>query len=146
MSDICLFLSNDGSIEDHIIDWYTNSLWPHCGWLRQSDMWTFSAEHKGGLIWRPPVPGVKILKLSCDGMEASLSKALSAEGSAYDMLDILGIALSKDWSKPGEYICDKALFWFQQQVNCPLLNHTFIPLIHLKPRDILLSPYVIEIK
>ena len=144
-SDICLFLSNDGSIEDRVIDWYTDSDWAHCGWLRQSDMWTYSAEHEGGVKWRPP-NAAKILKLSCDGMDASISKALTVEGSTYDMLDILGIALSKDWSKPGEFICDKLVFWAYQQINVPLLNHTFIPLIHLKPRDILLSPYVTEIK
>lgn len=117
MSEICLFLSNDGSIEDHVIDWYTNCDWAHCGWLRRSDMWTYSAQHDGGLIWRPPNPKAKILKLSADGMDASLAKALTAEGSAYDMLNILGIALSKDWSTPGETICDKALFWFQDQVR-----------------------------
>lgn len=142
MSDICLFLSNDGSIEDHVIDWYTNSIWPHCGWLRKSDMWTFSAQHDGGVAWRPPNPRAKILKLSAPGMDASLSKALPVAGSSYDMLDIIGIALSKDWSTPGEFICDKLLFWAQQEVGFPLLNHTYIPLIHLKPRDILLSPFI----
>lgn len=146
MSDICLFLSNDGSVEDRVIDWYTDSSWPHCGWLRQSDMWTFSAEHSGGVAWRPPNPRAKILKLSCDGMDASLSKALTVAGATYDMLDILGIAMSKDWSVPGEFICDKLVFWAQNEIGCPLLNHTFIPLIHLKPQDILLSPYVLEIK
>lgn len=99
----------------------------------------------GGVAWRPPNPHTKILKLSADGMDASLSRALSVQGSAYDMLDILGIALNKDWAKPGEFICDKLVFWASNQVNCPLVNMDLIPLEHLTPRDILLGR-VLELK
>jgi hypothetical protein len=145
MSDICLFLSNDGSLVDDVICWDETCSWPHCGWLRQSDMWTYSAQLIGGVKWRPPNPNAKILKLSADGMDASLSKALTLEGSHYNMLAILGIALAKDWSLPGNEFCMQIVAWCQDQVGCPLVNMTFIPLEHMKPSYMLLGR-VLEIK
>jgi hypothetical protein len=146
MLEHCLFLSTETSDPvSAVIRWYTDCDWSHCGWLRLADGWTYSAMFNGGVQWRPPNPKAKILKLSAAGIEASLSKALSVEGAAYDLLDILGIATGRNWSEPGEFICDKLVFWAQDAIGCPLVNMRFIPLIHLKPRDILLSPDVIEL-
>jgi hypothetical protein len=144
--EFCLFLSTETyDPVSAVIRWYTNCEWSHCGWLRLADGWTYSAMVEGGVKWRAPNTETKILKLSCDGIEASLSKALTVEGSHYDLLDILGIATGRNWQAPGEFICDKLVFWAFDQIGCPLVNMEFIPLEHLKPRDILLGP-VLEIK
>jgi len=142
--DHCLFLSNDGSLVDKIIDWDETASWPHCGWMRLSDGWTFSAQ-LGGIKWRPPNPKAKILKLSADGTEAALSKALSMEGKSYDVLGILGIAFAQNWEQAGTDFCSQLVFWAYDQVGCPLINMTFIPLEHLKPSYILLGR-ILEIK
>lgn len=98
------------------------------------------------MAWRPPNPKARVLKLTADGMDASLAKALTQEGDKYDWLDILGIATGKNLETPNRFICDKLVFWAQNEIGCGLVNHTFIPFEHLTPRDILLSPYVLEDK
>lgn len=134
----CLFLSNDGSLIDDIIDWDESAIWAHCGWLRLSDGWTFSAQ-LSGIKWRPPNPKDKLLKLSADGTEAALSKALSMDGRGYDILGILGIALGQDWATKGTDFCSQLVIWAYDQVGCPLVNMKFIPLEHMKPSYILLG-------
>jgi hypothetical protein len=147
MLDTCLFLS---TIElDPIsasIRLKTESDWSHTGFYRLKDGWTFSAMADGkGVAWRPPNPRAKILKLSTEGIEAALSKALTQEGKGYDRLDILGIALGISLKSDNKFICSTLVAWAFQQIGTPLLNPTFIPLQHITPRDILLSPYVQEI-
>lgn len=142
--DHCIFLSTEEyDPVSALIRWYTNCDWSHCGFLDLKNGYTYSAMMDGGVAWRPPNPRARMLKLSADGIEAALSKALSVAGSHYDMLDILGIAASKNWETPGEFICDKLVLWAFDQVGCPLVNMTFIPLEHMKPRDILLGRVLI---
>lgn len=145
--EYCLFLSTvETDPISAIIRRATNCDWSHAGFMRLADGWTFSAMSDGqGVAWRPPNPNAKILKLSVQGIEAALSKAQSQAGSKYDFMDIAGIALGCNWSAPGSFICDKLVFWAFQEIGAPLVNPTFIPAIHLTPRDILLSPYVTEI-
>src|SRR6266404_5809088 len=119
--------------------------WSHVG-FRRDDGQTFSAMLSGGVRWRPPNHGAKILLLDVDGCDAALAKAETHTGDAYDMLNILGIALRHDWSQPGHFICDKLVFWAFQETGKPLVNPRFIQLEKLTPRDILLSPYVTERK
>jgi|ERR1700756_488390 len=125
-----------------IIRWYTNCDWSHTGWIDLDTNKTYSAMLVGGVKWRPLNPNAKVLVLSAPKMKEAFNKALSQEGHKYDFLDIVGIASGRNWSQPGEFICDKLVFWAYQEIGMPLLNHVFIPLIHLKPRDILLSPLV----
>lgn len=146
MSDLCLFLSTvECDPISAAIRAATNCAWSHTGFRRPSDGWTFSAMSDGGIAWRPPNPRAKILNLSTDGMDAALSKALTQAGLKYDFMDILGIAFHENWETPNRMICDKLVFWSFQQIGCPLVNMKFIPIEHLTPRDILLSPYVNEI-
>ena len=147
MSDIRLFASTvESDIESALIRWEGKSAWSHCGFYRKSDQWTFSALLDGGVKWRPPNPAAKVLVLTAQGQDAALSRALTKEGEAYDWLDILGIATGRNWAMEGRMICDKLVFWSFQDIGAPLLNHTFIPLMHLAPDDILKSPYVLEDK
>ena len=130
-----------------IIRWHTACAWSHAGFLRKSDMWTFSAMADGkGVSWRPPNPKAKVLALNYPETDKAFSAALTQAGKPYDFLDILGIAAAKDWSSTDAWICDKLVFWACIQAGAPLLNHTFIPLDHLTPRDILLSPLISEEK
>jgi len=129
------------------IRWRTNCTWSHTGWYRLSDGWTYSAMSDGnGLDWRPPNARAKILLLDAPGVDESLAKALEHRGAGYDFFQILGLGLARDWSMPGRFICDKAVFYFQQQAGFPLLNHTFIQLNKLTPESILLSEHVTERK
>lgn len=128
-----------------IIRWRTTCDWSHTGFLRVEDGFTFSAMSDGkGIAWRPPNPKAKLLIIDAEGSEEALAKALAHEGKGYDFLSILGIALGKNWQTPGKFICDRLVFWAFQEIGKPLLNHTFIPLLHLTPADILLSPNVKE--
>src|SRR5882762_7066671 len=117
--------------------------WSHVG-FRRDDGQTFSAMLSGGVSWRPPTPGAKILLLDVDGCDAALAKAETHTGDAYDMLNILGIAMRHDWSQPGHFICDKLVFWAFEQTANPLLNHVFVQIEKLSPRDVLLSLKVRE--
>lgn len=143
--DHCLFLSTEPFDPiSAIIRWEETAEWSHCGWMRLSDGWTYSAQ-MSGIKWRAPNPKAKILKLSCDGIEASLSKALGMAGHSYDFLGIVGIALGQNWEEKGTDFCSQLVFWAFQEVGCPLVNPRFIPVEHMKPSYILLSPYVNEL-
>ena len=121
--------------------------WSHVGFMRLLDQWTFSAMCDGkGVAWRPPNPKAKVLKLAVDKIEDALVKAYTQEGKPYDKLDIAGIALGRDWHTPGTFICSTLVAWSFEAAGIPLLNPTFIPRAHITPRDILLSPFVTEIK
>jgi hypothetical protein len=54
--------------------------------------------------------------------------------------------LNSNLTDPNAFDCDQLVFWSAAQLGTPLVNHTFIPLQHLTPRDVLLSPFVTEIK
>jgi hypothetical protein len=145
VSDIRLFVSTETfDPESAIIRWYTACAWSHTGWLRKSDGATFSAMLDGGVGWRGANSRAKVLTLNAPGVDEAFTVALTQEGDAYDMLDILGIATGRNWEAPGKFICDKLVFWAFQKAGYPLLNPEFIPLEHFTPRDVLLSPAVQE--
>lgn len=146
-NDVCLFVSTE--LDDPIsaaIRLRTQCDWSHTGFFRQSDKMTFSAMCSGGVAWRPLKPNQKYMLLFAAGVDAALSKALTQEGRPYDKLDIAGIVLGQDWHSAGAWICDALVFWSFEEINIPLVNPTFIPRIHLTPRDLLLSPFVSELK
>jgi hypothetical protein len=148
-SEYCLYLSTEpDSPVSRAIREKTECDWSHVGFYRIKDGWTFSAklDDPEGVSWRPPNPNEKILKLSIDGIDAALSKALTQDGKPYDRLAIAGIALGKNWFTPGSFICSTLVAWAFEEIGVPLLNPTFIPREHITPRDILLSPYILEIK
>jgi len=99
-----------------------------------------------GLAWREVKKNQQLLLLQAPGAEESLKQALRYAGSSYDYKDIIGMIFRKNWCTPGRYICDMAIFQFQETTGNPLLNHRFIPMMHLTPRDVLLSPFVREWK
>ena len=148
--DHCLFLSTvEDDLESAAIRLKTQCAWSHVGFLRLSDNWTFSAMNDGkGVAWRPPNPNARILKLSAPNVEAALQKFLTQEGKPYDKLDILGLALGLNLETAGHFICSVGVVWsWEDNPPCaPLLNPTFIPREHITPRDILLSPFVTELK
>lgn len=103
--------------------------------------------HDGlGVNWRPPNPKAKVLALTVPRAEEALDKALSRIGEAYDVRDIMGFFVNRNWETPHRAICDVLLFWAFAQIGQPLLNHTFVPMGHLTPRDVLLSPLISEMK
>ena len=152
MSDAqyCLFLSTEElDPVSAAIRFKTECAWSHVGFLRLSDNWTFSAMSDGkGVAWRPPNPHAKILKLNVPHVEIALAKFLTQQGKPYDKLDIVGIALGLNLETKGHFICSVGVVWsFEDNLPCvPLVNPTFIPREHITPRDILLSPFVTEIK
>lgn len=150
--DYCLFLSTvEDDPESAAIRLKTDCDWSHVGFMRLSDNWTFSAMADGkGVAWRPPNPKAKILKLSVGDSISAITSALAwaetQEGRPYDKLDIAGIALDKDWHTPGSFICSTLVAWAFEKINFKLLSSTFIPREHITPRDILLSPFLAELK
>lgn len=127
--------------------------WSHTGFYRLEDGWTFSAMNDGkGVAWRPPNPKATILKITAPGVEDAFSWALKQEGKPYDRLDIAGFVFDRDWQNPSSFICDRLNFLaFINASLIPgslaksLLNHKFIPLEHLTPRDILVSNLVTQV-
>jgi hypothetical protein len=141
--DICLFLSTDPcDIESALIRRFTMCDWSHVGFYR-SDGWTFSAMNDGkGVAWRPPNPKAKILLLQAPKMQEAFASALTQEGKAYDVADILGFIANQTWATPDSFICDRLVFASFVAAGAPLLNHKYIPMEHLTPRDVLLSPFI----
>lgn len=149
--DYCLFLSTEEfDPVSAAIRLKTECAWSHVGFLRLSDNWTFSAMSDGkGVAWRPPNPKARILKLRVEDsrfIDAAVAQALTQEGKPYDKLDILGIALSLNAESANHFICSTLVAWSFEQCGAPLLNPTFIPRAHITPRDILLSPFLAELK
>lgn len=144
----CLFLSTiEFDPESLAIRVQTECAWSHVGFLRLADDWTFSAmADEKGVAWRAPNPKAKVLKLSGANIEAALARALTQEAKPYDKLDIVGLALGANFETKGSFICSTLVAWSFEQIGAPLLNPTFIPREHLTPRDILLSPFVAELK
>lgn len=125
----------------------TECAWSHVGFLRLADNWTYSAMSDGkGVAWRAPNPEARILKLVHEKADEALAAALTQQAKPYDRLDILGIALGKNWMEPHAFICSTLVAWSFEQIGAPLVNPTFIPREHITPRDILLSPFVTELK
>lgn len=146
MSEICLFVSTEPwDFESAAIRWGTLCDWSHAGWFDTRTQLTYSAMNDGkGLTWRPLRKRQKLLLLDAPGAAESLALALKYEGAAYDIRDILGIVFHRNWRTEGRFICDVALFHFQTLAGYPLLNCVFIPLEHLTPRDLLLSPSITQ--
>jgi hypothetical protein len=145
---ICLFMSTEHTdLESALIRRFSMCDWSHTGFYRLSDGCTFSAMNDGkGVAWRPPNPNVKILLLTAPRVDEAFAWALQQQGKPYDRLDIEGFLFDRDWSSPNSLICDRLVFlsFVNLLPSQPLLNHTFIPIIHLIPRDVLLSPLVTE--
>jgi hypothetical protein len=142
--NICLYLATQPwDIESALIRFGTLCDWSHAGWYDRDTNLTFSAMADGkGLAWRPVRKNQKILLIDAPGAAESLQLALQYEGAPYDYLTIIGMLLHRNWNRPGSFICDVAVFHFQELAGYPLVNPAFIPRIHLTPRDILLSPLV----
>lgn len=148
MSDHLLFLSTDeDSLGSAAIRRLTLCDWSHVGFYRKSDGWNFSAMNDGkGVAWRGPNKDAKILLLDSPHVDEMLKIALTQEGKPYNRKEILGFALNRNWSKPDSFDCCQLVFWSALEVGWPLVNMNFIPLEHMTPRDVLLSPLVSEHK
>jgi len=142
--DICLFLSTQADdIESALIRRFTMCDWSHVGFYRPSDGSTFSAMNDGrGVAWRTANPKAKLLLLQAPKMEEAFAYALTQQGKAYDVADILGFIADRDWKTPDSFICDRLIFASFVAAGAPLLNHRYIPIEHLTPRDVLLSPLI----
>lgn len=117
--------------------------WSHTGFFRKADSWTFSAMNDElGVSWRPPNPSAKVLLISTPKVEEMLAAALTQKGKPYNRKEIFGFIANTNWTNPDSFDCDQLVFWAAIQAGFPLLNHTFIPLQHLTPRDVLVSPLV----
>jgi hypothetical protein len=144
MSDICIFLSTQKyDLVSALIRRATNCDWSHCGFFNRTNHTTYSAMADGkGLTFRPVGPTQKMLLLTAPGVEAAYQKALEWEGTPYDFKGVFGMVIGRNWDDPTKLFCDLTVFRAQRETGNPLVNHTFLPDIHLTPRDILLSPYV----
>lgn len=108
---------------------------------------TFSAMSDGkGVAWRPLGKNQQLILLldheSPSVMQLAFGKALTQEGRPYDKLDILGMALGRDWYTADHFICSALIFWAFNQVGNPLLAMWGIPLGHFWPCHARLSPYL----
>lgn len=148
MSDVCIYMATEESDPVSMaIRGLTNCCWSHAGFFRLSDRMTYSAMADGkGLTWRPLKPTQKILLLTAPGIDAAFQKALEWIGAPYDFAAIAGMILHRNWSIAGHLICDATVFASFEETGNPLVNPKFIPRIHLTPRDLLLSPFVSELR
>lgn len=144
---VYLFLSTEeNDLESAVIRWNSLSLWSHSGWVRPSDMYTFSAMNDGkGVSWRIPNPRARMLILDAPGTQEAFQAALSCEGDPYDTSDILGMVFAKNWHKPGAWICSYLTSYHYRLVGYPLFSD-YIPLIHIKPYHHLLIKEVRVVK
>lgn len=112
----------------------------HAGFFDTATRQTLSAMCDGkGVAWRPLKAHQQIILLDAVGIDAAFAKMQTLLGDGYDIKQILGILLGKDWETPGKEICDYAVFWCFAETGGRLLNHDLYPMDHLVPRDLLLS-------
>ena len=141
MSEFCIYFST--VIDDPVsagIRFRTQCAWSHVGFMRLSDRMTFSAMCDGlGVAWRPLHPDQKILLCDHPGVDLAFEKAETQQGKEYDLLDIVGLGTGFDWHSSNHWICSVLVAWAFDQVGDPVVNMTFIPKIHLTPRDLLLG-------
>jgi hypothetical protein len=148
MTDACIYMATE--LYDPVsmmIREKTNCDWSHAGLFLQSTQMTLSAMCDGnGVAWRTIKPTQKILLLDHVGCDLALEKMKTQLGKPYNLLDIVGIEVGKNWSTAGRWICDVLTFWSFRETGNPLINHQFIPDVHLTPRDILLAKGLTIIK
>jgi hypothetical protein len=145
--NVCLFVSTEEFDPVSIlIRQRTDCSWSHVGFYDLDNNLTFSAMCDGkGVAWRPVAKNQKIMLLDVNPPQAlqdAFAKAVTQEGKPYNELDILGIALDRDWSTADSYICSSLVFWAFQRILHPLLAMWAIPFDHFTPRDVLVSPFV----
>lgn len=97
-----------------------------------------------GVAWRGPNPNAKILLLDCHCVDEMAEIAFTQAGKPYNQLEIAGFALNENLTEPNSFDCCQLVFWSAIKLGTPLLNHKFIPIEHLTPRDVLLSPLVTQ--
>jgi hypothetical protein len=98
-----------------------------------------------GVAWRGPNHTTPLLLLTCPNVDKIAEMAFTQEGKGYNQRAIAGIALGRNWDNPNEFYCSELVLWAAEKAGTPLLNSRFLPIEHLTPRDILLSPYVSEL-
>lgn len=142
--NICLFVSTtEFDPVSALIRVRTECDWSHCGFYDRDSKQTFSAMDDGkGVAWRPIGASQKLMLLDCEHIGEIFQEALKLQGKPYDELDIVGIALALDLHRDGHLICDVMLFDSAQKANRALLAMWAIPVWHLTPRDLLLSPLI----
>lgn len=139
----CIYVSTWPGLHEvfpRLIQAKTGSVWTHAGFQIDEDH-TFCALTDGVHV-RPNDPDEIKLMLEVPFCEGALAKARTRDGDKYDFLNIAAIIFGTDWHWDHRDICDKLVFWAFQQDGHPLLNHTFLQLEKLTPRDILLSPAI----
>jgi hypothetical protein len=132
----------------------TECAWSHVGFFNLENNQTFSAMCDGkGVAWRPIGRNQKILLLDVapgmymqNAIQMAFNKALTQIGKPYNELDILGITLGRDWCTADRFICSTLVLWAFDQIGTPLLGMWALPIDHMTPRDVLLSPLIIERK
>ena len=124
----------------------TECAWSHVGFYNPETKRTFSAMCDGkGVAWRTLKPSEKYMLLDADGIDDAFKFALAQEGKPYDVLDIIGIVSGADLVQRQHFICSTLVLWSFQQAGKPLLGMWAIPLDHMTPRDVLLSPFIREL-
>ena len=141
---IALYVSTEKwDIVSAVIRWFTLCSWSHVGFINLDTMTTFSAMADGrGVDFRPLKRGQKIMLLDAPHCEEAYQKALSYKGQGYDFLAILGMVFHRNWKSRDRKFCNELVFRVFDEIGEPLLNHKFIPLQHMFPEHILLSPKV----
>lgn len=124
-----------------------DSIDSHIGFYDLDSKQTLSTMCDGkGVAWRPVAKNQHINLLldheDTSVMQAAYAKALTQLGRSYDALDILGIALGRDWSTADHFICSVLVFWAFEQIGSPLLAMWGQPLEHFWPCHARLSPYL----
>jgi hypothetical protein len=148
MSDVCLFVSTEKwDPVSAAIRRATNCDWSHCGFYDRVTGLTYSAMADGkGLAFRPVGKHQKMLLLTCPRVAEMYAVAFAWHGEPYNFAGISGILFGRNWSRTGARFCDQTIFDAADVIGQPLVNPKFIPDMHLTPRDLLLSPYVEEVK
>lgn len=121
----------------------TQCAWSHCGFYDTETKLTYSAMLDGkGLAFRPVKKSQNMVMLRAPGAPEAYRWALTQHGKPYDWKAILGIAIGKNMHAEGHFFCSYLVFQAFIETGNPLLGHWAIPLEHLTPRDILVSPKV----
>lgn len=123
----------------------TNCAWSHVGFYDTETRLTLSAKCDGhGVAYRSLKPTEEVIYFTVPGIDAAYAKMQTLIGEGYDLVDILGMMVGRNWSTQGKTICDVSVFQCFEDTGSPLLNPKYIPRVHLTPRDILLCKDLVQ--
>ena len=140
-----ILITNGEGVAGAVIRWWTWSWAAHAA-LMLDDGWVLDATPAHGVSIHRTVSGDvrRVFRVKCEReVEAGVARwAAGQVGKPYDWSAIAGIPFRRNWRQPGEWFCSELVASAFEAAAFPLLRTSHLN--RVTPRDLLLSPYLVE--